>query len=69
MAADPPERAPHALLREELRKVRAEKALILAKYGVSSFAELWEKIEEDEVDDATAHDDIVRLDYPEHREG
>ncbi len=61
-------RALIALLNEELRKVRSEKATILVRYGVRSFEELWEKIERDEIDDTVAHDDIVRLDYLEHRE-
>jgi len=61
-------RALHALIREELRCVRAEKATILARYGVRGFDELWRKIEEGAIDDTIAHDDIVRLDYLEHRE-
>ena len=61
-------RAIIALIRDELRRVRAEKAVILARYGVRGFDELWRKIEEGAIDDTTAHDDIVRLDYLEHRE-
>ena len=61
-------KALRALIREELRRVRAEKALILARYGVESFSELWRKVEEGIIDDTVAHDDIVRLDYLEHRE-
>ena len=61
-------RAIIALIREELRRVRAEKALILSRYGVEGFDELWRKVEEDSIDDTIAHDDIVRLDYLEHRE-
>ncbi len=61
-------RAVKALVREELRRVRAEKASILARYGVKGFDELWRLVEEDAIDDTTIHDDIVRLDYLEHRE-
>ncbi len=61
-------RAIIALIREELRRVRAEKAVILARYGIEKFDELWRKIEEEAIDDTIAHDDIVRLDYLEHRE-
>jgi len=61
-------RAFRALIHEELRRVRAEKILILARYGVREFSELWRKVEEGTIDDTIAHDDIVRLDYLEHRE-
>ena len=61
-------RALRALIREELRRIRAEKAIITSRYGVRTFKELWKKVEEGLVDDTTAHDDIVRLDYLEHRE-
>ncbi len=61
-------KALNAFIREELRRVRAEKAVILARYGVRDFRELWRKIEEGIVDDTDAHDDIVRLDYLEHKE-
>ncbi len=61
-------RALRALIYEELRRVRAEKILILARYGVRRFGELWRKVEEGIIDDTVAHDDIVRLDYLEHRE-
>ena len=61
-------RAIIALVREELRRVRAEKILILSRYGVKGFDELWRRVEEGSVDDTVAHDDLVRLDYLEHRE-
>lgn len=61
-------RALCALIREELRRVRAEKTAILVRYGVRGFEELWRKVEEGVIDDTVAHDDIVRLDYLEHRE-
>jgi len=61
-------RALYALIREELRRVRAEKAVILTRYGVRGFNELWRRVEEGAIDDTIAHDDIVRLDYLEHRE-
>ncbi len=61
-------RAIIALIREELRRIKAEKILILSRYGVRGFDELWRRIEEDSIDDTVAHDDIVRLDYLEHRE-
>ena len=61
-------KALRALIREELRRVRAEKILILARYGVREFSELWQGVEEGTIDDTVAHDDIVRLDYLGHRE-
>ena len=61
-------RALRALLREELARVRAEKAAILAKYGVSSIYDLYGLIESDRLDDTVVHDDLVRLDYLEYRE-
>ncbi len=61
-------RALYALIREELRRVRAEKTMIMARYGVRGFNELWRKVEDGVIDDTIAHDDIVRLDYLEHRE-
>lgn len=61
-------RAIMALIREELRRVRAEKILILSRYGVRGFDELWRRIEEGSIDDTVAHDSIIRLDYLEHRE-
>ena len=61
-------RALRALLREELRRIRAEKASILARYGIRDFNELWRMIEEGAIDGTAAHDDIVRLDYLEHGE-
>ena len=39
-------RALYALIREELRRVRAEKAVILVRYGVRDFNELWRRVEE-----------------------
>ena len=61
-------RALRALIYEELRSIRAEKILILTRYGVREFSELWRKVEEGTIDDTMAHDDIVRLDYLEHWE-
>ena len=67
-AGEAERRAIHALIREELRRIRAEKAVILARHDVKDFHELWRRVEEGVVDDTVAHDDIVRLDYLEHRE-
>jgi len=61
-------KASESLLREELRRVRAEKASILSKYRVKSFSELMRLVEEGVVSDVDAHEDIVRIDYLEHRE-
>jgi len=61
-------RAIELLVRDELRKVIAEKQLILNKYKVSSFEELMDKVEAGELSDVDIHDDIVRLDYLEYRE-
>ena len=61
-------RAVTALIRGELRRIRAEKASILSRYGIRGFDDLWRRIEEDTLDDTLAHDDIVRLDYLEHKE-
>ena len=61
-------RALRSLIREELRRIRVEKIVILTRYGVKGFDELWRKVEEGVIDDTVAHDDIVRVDYLEHRE-
>jgi Ribonuclease G/E len=56
------------LILDELRRVKAEKVLILSKYGVRSFEDLMRLVEEDKVSDVNAHDDMIRLDYLEDRE-
>ncbi len=56
------------LVLDELRRVLAEKQLILNKYGVSCFKELMEKVSDGSLSDVDIHDDIVRLDYLEYRE-
>ena len=61
-------RALHALVREELRRVRTEKVSILARYGLKDFNELWRRIEDGTIDDTVAHDDIAKLDYLEYKE-
>jgi len=61
-------RALRYLILDELRRVKAEKVLILSKYGVRSFEDLMRLVEEDKVSDVNAHDDIIRLDYLEDRE-
>jgi len=64
-------RALRALLMDELRRVRAEKASILIKYkkhGVKTFKDLLNLVEKDVISDVDAHDDLIRLDYLEHRE-
>jgi hypothetical protein len=61
-------RALRYLILDELRRVKAEKVLILSKYGVRSFEDLMRLVEEDKVSDVDAHDDMIRLDYLEDRE-
>jgi len=61
-------RALRHLILDELRRVKAEKVLILSKYGVRSFEDLMRLVEEDKVSDVNAHDDMIRLDYLEDRE-
>ncbi|RSN68624.1 hypothetical protein D9Q81_05775 [Candidatus Korarchaeum cryptofilum] len=61
-------RALRHLILDELRRVKAEKVLILSKYGVRSFEDLMRLVEEDKVSDVDAHDDMIRLDYLEDRE-
>ena len=58
----------HALVRDELRRVRAEKASILRRHGLKDLDELWRRIEDGTIDDTVAHDDIVKLDYLEYKE-
>ena len=64
-------RAACALVLEELRKVRVEKAQILikyAKYDVKGFKDLFRLVEEDILCDTEVHEDLTRLDYLEYRE-
>jgi len=57
-----------ALLYGEPERIRAEKNKILTYYNVSSFNEFMVKVENDEIEDTLAHEDIVRLDYLEYYE-
>ncbi len=52
----------------ELRQVRAESRLIMARYGVSSIEELDEKIRRGVLGETEAFEDITRLDYLLDRE-
>ena len=56
------------LILDELRRIKAEKVIILSKYNVKSFEDLMKLVKEDKVSDVDAHDDIARLDYLENRE-
>lgn len=56
------------LILDELRRIKAEKVIILSKYNVKSFEDLMKLVKEDKVSGVDAHDDIVRLDYLENRE-
>jgi hypothetical protein len=56
------------LILDELRRIKAEKVIILSKYNVKSFEDLMKVVEGDKVSDVDSHDDIVRLDYLENRE-
>jgi len=47
----------------ELRRVRVEIKLILARYGVSSIEELDEKIRRGELEETEVFEDLTRLDY------
>lgn len=52
----------------ELRHVRLELKLIMARYGVSSIEELDEKIRRGELEETGVFEDLTRLDYLLDRE-
>ncbi len=52
----------------ELRRVRIEARLIMARYGVSSIEELDEKIRCGELEETKVFEDFTRLDYLLDRE-
>ena len=52
----------------ELRRVRLESKLIMARYGVSSIEELDEKIRRGELEETEVFEDLTRLDYLLDRE-
>ena len=52
----------------ELRHVRLESKLIMARYGVSSIEELDEKIRRGELEETKVFEDLTRLDYLLDRE-
>ena len=52
----------------ELRHVRLESRLIMARYGVSSIEELDEKIRRGELEESEVFEDLTRLDYLLDRE-
>ncbi len=52
----------------ELRRVRLELKLIMARYGVSSIEELDNKIRRGELEESQVFEDLTRLDYLLDRE-
>ncbi len=52
----------------ELRHVKSESKLIMARYGVSSIEELDEKIRRGELEETKVFEDLTRLDYLLDRE-
>jgi len=52
----------------ELRRVKLELKLIMARYGVSSIEELDEKIKRGELEETEVFEDLTRLDYLLDRE-
>ena len=52
----------------ELRRVKLESRLIMARYGVSSIEELDEKIRRGELEETEVFEDLTRLDYLLDRE-
>ncbi|WP_110138771.1 hypothetical protein [Hyperthermus butylicus] len=52
----------------ELRRVRLEAKLIMARYGVSSIEELDERIRRGELEETEVFEDLTRLDYLLDRE-
>jgi len=52
----------------ELRHVKLESRLIMARYGVSSIEELDEKIRRGELEESEVFEDLTRLDYLLDRE-
>ena len=55
----------HQFLETEVRNFSIEISKIVVKYGVSSFNELWDKIEKGEVSESECFDDLTRLEYLE----
>ena len=55
-------------LTSEIRRVRLEAKLILARYGVSSIEDLDEKIRRGELGETDVFEDLTRLDYLLDRE-
>ena len=65
----PPERVinegAYRFLEMELRNLSSEKAIISSKHGVSSFDQLWEKIERGEISENECFYDLTKLEYLE----
>ena len=53
----------------ELRRVKLEAKLIMARYGVSSIEELDERVRRGELGESEVFEDLTRLDYLLDREG
>lgn len=51
----------------ELRRVNAEKAAICVRHNVTSFDELWDKLEKGEAEEARCWEDLTRLEFLELR--
>lgn len=51
----------------ELRRVSAEKAAICIRHSVTSFDELWHKLEKGEIEEAACWEDLTRLEFLELR--
>jgi len=52
-------------LEVQLRNVSIEIAKLSGRYGVSSFDELWDKLEAGEVTESECFDDLTKLEYLE----
>jgi hypothetical protein len=51
----------------ELRRVSAEKAAICVRHSVTSFDELWGKLEKGDVEESACWEDLTRLEFLELR--
>jgi len=57
----------HRYLEFELRYLKTEISKIHIKYGVHSFNNLWNKIEEGKITESKCFDDLTKLEYLEAR--
>lgn len=55
----------YRFLEIELKNIAIERALICRRYNVTSFENLWEKLEKGDISESECFDDLTRLEYLE----